>query len=319
MQPLEPSGIKIIVAIEELKTQDFITLILLGEGYDVKSYTTNVDVLAHLEREPVDLVISDFQSTSINGLTLSKKVRGISLFRHIPLILLIPQDELLMKTKAIYAGADDFVTKPFSSEEIIARIIASLLRTRRYQDVNPVTKLPGISTAIRELKNNIESLEQFGVALADLNNFKIYNDRYGYKRGDEIIAHTSGLIRNALTSSKNHLNFLSHLGGDDFLLISSCEHIETVCQNVVDTFQKTIVSFYDETERVQGHILLTDGKGSTFEAPLLRIHLGVVTNEDYPFFSSAQVLQIATELKNHAKISGKSAYSKERRHSYPFY
>lgn len=318
MEIKNPSGIKILVAIEDTQTQDFVTLILMGEGYTATSYASNSQVLEHLKKEPVDLIITDFKSARINGIELCKNIRDTLLFSHTPLLLILPEEEMLLKTKSIYAGADDFITKPFSSEELIARIKASLLRMDRYQDVNSLTKLPGVSTATRELKKHIESLHQFGVVLVDLNNFKTFNDRYGFERGDQILDYISSLIRSALVESGSFSSFLSHFGADDFLFICSCDKIDAICQGIIDDFQNNIANFYDEQERASGHILLTDGRGTTFEAPLLRINMGVVTNEQYPFFSTAQIIQIATELKDHAKATGRNAYSKEQRAAYPF-
>ncbi len=318
MNTTEPADITILVAIEDTKTQDFISLILMGEGYNVISYSSNETVLAHLTKEPVDLVISEFQSPNMDGLTLCKTIKNTLLYRHTPLILLVPDDELLLKTKSIFAGADDFIAKPFSSEELIARTRAALTRIYRYHDVNTVTKLPGMSTATRELQANIESLQEFAVAMTDLNNLKTFNDRYGFERGDQVLVMTSRIIRDALIIDHSPLAFLSHLGADDFLFISSCDKIDGICKKIIDMFQSSIMAMYDEPERLQGHILLTDGRGTNFEAPILRINLGVVTNEEYPFFSPAQVIQITTELKNHAQASGISSFSKERRASYPF-
>jgi len=219
MDNKDPSNIKILVAVEDTKIQDFIILILLGEGYTAKAYTANEQVLQHLRQEPVDLIITDFKSGMVDGLRLCKCLRDTVLFSHTPVIFLLPEDELLLKTKSIYAGADDFITKPISSEELIARIKASLMRMERYQDINPLTKLPGLSTATREMKKNIESMQKFAVALVDLNNFKTFNDRYGFKRGDQVLLHTSQTIRKTLIKTETEA-FLSHFGGDDFLFLA---------------------------------------------------------------------------------------------------
>jgi len=147
---------KILVIVEDLKLQDFITLILMGEGYKVKTYSSDKDVLKDLDENIADLIIIDFSSSKIDGLNFCKSIRENLSARYIPVILLVPKENPLSKMKAIYTGADDYIEKPFTSEELLARVKAALWRLDRYQDINPLTKLPGISTAIKELKKELK-------------------------------------------------------------------------------------------------------------------------------------------------------------------
>ncbi len=310
---------RILVIVEDLKLQDLIALILIGEGYEVKTYFSDKDALKDLSENTADLIIIDFLSPKIDGLNFCKSVRENILVRYIPIIVLIPKENPLSKMKAIYGGADDYIEKPFTSEELLARVKAALWRVNRYQDINPLTKLPGISTAIKELKKRIESKELFGVGLADLYNFKKFNDRYGFKRGDEVLKYTGLLMQRALTELGSPQDFLAHFGGDDFLFISSVDAIEDICKKIIKDFEEIIPSFYDEEDRERGYILVKNRKGEILQVPFLKIYIGVVTNENYEFTSSGQIFQIATELRDYAKKFEKSMYIKERRRTYPFY
>ena len=309
----------ILLAIEDLKLTDFIALILIGESYNVISCNNQDDALKLLKKEKPDLIIVDFLSPNINGLSFCKSVKNNIRFRSTPILFVLPNDEPLIKTKSIYAGADEFINAPFSSEELFARIKLTLWRTYRYQDIHPLTKLPGFATAVKELNERIKNGKMLGIAWADLYKLSAFNKYYDFKRGDEILKHTGLLIDKILLALGSNSDFLAHVGGGDFIIISNPESIEEICEKIVEEFQESIPSFYDKEDKEKGYILMKDRKGEIYEIPLLRIHLGVVTNQFYPFTCSTQAFEIAIELKSYAKKFQKSMYIKERRKSYPFY
>jgi len=157
------------------------------------------------------------------------------------------------------------------------------------------------------------------VGLADLHDFRKFNDRYGFKRGDEVLKYMGLLIRRALTELGTSQDFLAHFGGDDFLFISSTDAIEDICKKIIKDFEEIIPSFYDEEDRERGYILIKSRKGEMIQVPFLKIYIGVTTNENYELTSSGQIFQIVTELRDYAKKFEKSMYIKERRKTFPFY
>lgn len=311
--------ITFFVVAEEAELRDFVVHILIGEGYNVKICSNHAEALDNLNKELVDVIIIDFPSSNVDSLGFCKAIRENFLSRYTTLITLIPKDELLLKTKAIYAGADDYIEKPFSAEELIARIKAALWRAEHYQDINSLTKLPGISTAIKELNTRITSQKTLGVGYLDLYSFKWFNRYYGFKRGDDVLRYIGMLMRQTLLDLGSPSDFLGHFGGDDFFFITSHDGIDEICKTIIRDSQRAIPSFYNEEDRKRGCIPVKNRKGEVFEMPFLKVCIGVVTNEYYPFTSSGQVLQIATELKDYATRLDKSIYIKERRKSYPFY
>jgi len=311
--------LKILLIAEDQKLQDFIAPILIEEGHKVKTYTSSDEALKELNSENPDMAIVDFSSPHIDGVDFSQKIRKSFLFRYLPILLLIPKEDNFSKAKAIEAGVDDFIDKPFTSTELLLRLKVTIKRLFHYQDMHPLTKLPGFSTLIKEINYRIEKKEIFGAAYADLYKFQKFNSRYGFERGDKVLLFTANIIKKSIEGLGGAQDFLSHLGEDDFFLISSTESIEDICENIIENFSENIALFYDEEDRKRGSIILKDRGGRLKEFPLLRIHIGIVTNEYYPFISCAQVLQVATELKNYAKKFEKSMCVKERRKSYPFY
>jgi len=310
---------KILAITEESSSQDIIASSLTKEGFEIKIFSSSEEALKNLYKENPDLVIIDYLSPHVNGLEFCMKIRKNFLFRYLPLIILVPKDNPSIKEECIQKGVDEFIEKPFNSQDLLFRVKIVLQRIFHYQDIHPLTKLPGFSSLIKEINSLIDKKEIFGVAYADLSNFRKFNEYYGFKRGDNVLLFVSNIIKEVLQELGSEIDFLSHIGNDDFIFISSAESIEDVCEQIINIFSENILIFYDEKDKNQGFILIKDRRGKLVKYPFLRIHIGVVTNQFYPFISPAQVLQITTELKDYAKKFEKSIYVKERRKSYPFY
>ncbi len=318
MESLKAIKPKILVVVEEPPLQEKLSLILLGEGYNVQVYSRGEDFLKDVGSESFDLIITEFSSPNINGLELCRTLRETFLLRYTPLIMLLKKGSAVDKAKIIYGGADDYIDNPESSEEILLKVKAALWRAYRYQDISPLTHLPSISTTMRELKTKIEAQDPFAVGYAELFQFRRFNERYGFRRGDEVLIHTAELLRKTIMEFGSPYDFLSHFGGDDFVFITLPESVEDICTNATEEFDRSILSFYDDDDRQRGCIYLKNRRGELCSYPIMKMSIGVVTNEFYPLTSAGQIIQVITELKNYAKKFEKSTWVKERRKTFPF-
>lgn len=304
---------KILLIAEDIKLQDYVILILMGEGYTVQNYLSHNEFYDNMNKEQFDLIIIDFSSPKIEGLTICKKIRETFLLRQTPIIMVLSKGDVLNKAKAIYSGADDYIEKHLLSEELIVRVKASLWRMNKYRDTNPLTRLPTVSTTLKELQSKIKSKELFAVGCAELFQFRKFNGRYGFSRGEEIIIHTAEIIKQAIIELGTCYDFLAHFAGDTFFFIIPVESIDAICRKIIQDFDNTIPSFYDIQDREKQCIFLKNRKGAFERYPILRISIGIITNENYPLTCTTQIIQVATELKDYAKTFEKSIYIKERR------
>ena len=318
---VEEKKVKINIFSEDQYLQDYAVLMLVGENYEVKVYSNQTEALADLANDPPDLIISEFSSPHFNGLEVCKAIRKTPFFSHIPLLFVLdttgPQQ--LHKAKLVYAGADDYFQKAALEEELLLRVKLSLYRAYRRQDLNPISLLPGQSSLIKELQRRIESKEQIALCCLDISQFKDFNRRYGFQKGDEVIRYTGSLILKVLRSSGGSRDFLAHPQNDDFFFITLAATAQEIAEKIIKEFTSTIGSFYDTEDRAQGFIVLKNRKGELEKIPLLRLYIGIATNECYAFVDPTQAIQIATELKDFAqKNFDKSMYVKERRKEWPF-
>ena len=308
-----PSGGNILVLVEDTPTQELLSELLKGEGYTILTARSQAEALEVLKRELFNLVILDFESPRIKGIEFCKTIRNNFRLRHINLILLMTSKDPRDKIKGIYAGADDYIDKPIDSAEFLARVKASLVRMTRDLDANPLTKLPGNFSLLRELEERTKAHTPMAVGYLDLAKFKEFNDRYGFEKGDHVIAHTANIISKTLEELGNSTDFLGHIGGDDFIFVTSPDCLETVCKRIVEDFDTSILSFYDEADRKQGYVVTKNRMGQMTQVPIMTVSIGIATNEYRKFSHIGEIIQVFTELKNYAKTLGKSIYVRDRR------
>jgi len=184
-----------------------------------------------------------------------------------------------------------------------------------YLDASPLTRLPGGIAIENVLKKRIDSNQPIAFCVYDLDNFKAFNDRYGYANGSEVIKETAKIIENAVKSKGSSDDFIGHVGGDDFVVITTPEYMRTISSEVISQFDLRITEFYDPMERERGYILGKTRQGIEMEFPIMSISIAIVTNEHRKLINALEVSEIAAELKDYAKSIPKSVFVVDKRRS----
>jgi len=182
-----------------------------------------------------------------------------------------------------------------------------------YRDANPLTRLPGGIAIENVLKKRINSTTPIAFCLVDLDHFKIFNDYYGYAKGNRVIKKTTEIIETAVEKHGTKNDFIGHIGGDDFVVITSIKHFKAICQSIIKTFDQLIIEFYDKKDIEQGYILAKSRAGKKKKFKVMSISIAVVTNKVKKFKHHIEVGEIAAELKNYAKSFPYSLYIVDRR------
>lgn len=302
---------RLLILSNDLELKNFLRSLLEGESYKLDEAESEEGLIHDIATKKAELILIDFDE--INAIELCKQIRSDFTLRYIPTILLVEKEHTIEKIKGIYAGADDYIEKPIQGGDLLTRIKANLWRAKRDLDANPLTKLPGNVSILRELERRIKNTEKFCVAYADLNKFKEYNDYYGFEWGDKIIQHTAYLIARVLMESEEKDCFLGHIGGDDFLFITGLDYIETLCKKIIQDFDHTITIFYKEEDLQRGFIIVKNRTGKICSIPIMSIAIGVASSTVSQFCHVGEAIQIVSELKTFAKTYQKSAYVLDRR------
>ncbi|MCX5713889.1 MAG: diguanylate cyclase [Candidatus Omnitrophica bacterium] len=249
----------------------------------------------------------------MDGHQVCNLVKKDLLLRHLPIIMVTGKGEVSDKISGIDAGADDYVVKPFEPKELLARIRMVLRRTQRDLEANPLTRLPGNVAILNELSKCIESQKQFAVCYVDLDKFKAYNDKYGFEHGDNVIRETARILLNAAKEYGNPEDFIGHIGGDDFVIVTTPDVADEICEKIIHDFDKIAPSFYNQEDRENNFIIGYDRQSKIHKIPLLSISIGVVNNQARSIKHVAEISEIGAELKKAAKALEKSNYVKDKR------
>ena len=304
---------RILVVDDEPDIRDVLRLTLEAEGYEVFEAADGEEAVAKVPKVNPNLILLDYKLPRLEGPQVCRKLKKDILLQHLPIIMLTSKGEINDKVEGINAGADDYLTKPFDPTELLARVRMILRRTARSLDANPLTKLPGNVSILEELQSRLSRAEPIAICYIDLDQFKAFNDTYGFERGDDVIKTTARILLMAMRELGTPDDFLGHIGGDDFVLITRPNAAETICRKIVSEISSTAPGFYDKADRRRGYIEGKDRDGKLKKFPLLTISIAVVTNENRAIRHVAEVAQIGAELKEWAKQKGGNRWVKDRR------
>ena len=249
----------------------------------------------------------------MNGPDFCKAMKKDILLEHIPVIMLTGKGEVKDMVGGIEAGADDYIVKPFDPSALLARIKMILRRTSRSLDANPLTHLPGNTSIMEELQNSISSGNVFAVGYADLDKFKMYNDKYGFEKGDDVIREVARLLVRVVREDGGPASFIGHIGGDDFVFIAADAVIDKICARIVKEFDATAPQFYNEEDRAAGYIIGKDRLGNEIKTGLLSVSIGIVSNATHKITHVAQISELGAELKKYAKSFQESIFVRDQR------
>jgi diguanylate cyclase (GGDEF)-like protein len=290
-----------------------ITDILVPAGYDVISANSGEEGIEMVRREKPDLVLLDIIMYGMDGLEVCKVLRGDESNNLMPIIILTAEDDEEQKLQGLELGADDYIKKPFNPRELIARVRNTLMRIDRNRWANPLTGLRGNLEIQAEITRRIFKRDIFSVIYADLDNFKAYNDVYGFASGDRAIKLTADILLDCIHALGTPTDFIGHVGGDDFILVISPKNTDIICESIIKRFDKKIVELYSMEDRNKGFISTANRQGQMIQYPIISISLAAVSNENRNLISHIQVAEIAAELKKQAKSIAGSAYVKDAR------
>jgi len=308
---------KILAIVGEPADADALERILAEAkgAYQVQRAESSLQALDVIYSDPPDLIVVDELLHEEDWTAFCHRIKGDTVFGHLPIVLVLHGHGLDPALDWQQLPVDDYLHKPLMSSEVLSRISLIFVRATRVRDANPLTRLPGNYSITREIDGCIEADKPFCIAYADLDNFKSYNDKYGFLRGDEIIKITARIVTNSVRRLRLSHGFVGHVGGDDFVFIVPPEKIDAICKEIIAHFDLVVGDFYDEDDRRRGFIKSKNRKGEEEYFPFVSLSIAVVTNEYRPIRHIGQVSAIAAEVKKHVKSMSGSNYYKDKRGS----
>lgn len=259
------------------------------------------------------IIIINEDAIDVNVLDLCKKIRGDEDNSITPIIVVSSNAEKEHRIEILRESVEYYIRKPVNADYLYFTIknLSRLLNINRR--ISPLTGLPGNVQIHAELKKRISNKEAFSVLYLDLDNFKAYNDVYGFLKGDEIIRFTADTIIRCVHSHVPNGSFVGHIGGDDFIAIIPILHGEEVCESIIANFDAQVIKFFTEDDIERGYIEVENRKGVIEQFALTSISIGVVEADKGRFSNILEIGEIGAQVKHLAKSIIGSSYSVDRR------
>jgi len=273
--------------------------------------TQNLDVIF---KNIPELIIINEDNLELGIEDVCKRIRQNEDNSITPIIVISSNENKEHKLDVIKNSVEYFVEKSLG-EECIYYTIKNVLRLLSVnRTVSPLTRLPGNLQIQTELKKRLLRKDNFAVLYLDLDNFKAYNDIYGFLNGDEIIKLTAKIITKNVHCSSDADVFVGHIGGDDFVaVLDDNVNFETICQNIIAEFDKEIIKHFNEEDIEQGYLKVQNRKGVVEEFPITSISIGVVLSEEKNFANILEIGEVGAQVKHLAKSVIGSSYAINRR------
>jgi diguanylate cyclase (GGDEF)-like protein len=260
-----------------------------------------------------DIILLDLMLGNTTGDQIMFQLREDFRTRLVPVVFLTVRDSLKDKVEHLLAGADDYVTKPFIPEELVARLRAVMARSTTARGLSPLTGMSGNSDILREISRRLAQNVRFAVLYPDIDSFKSYNDHYGFLRGDDVIKTLATIILEVLEENHASQHFAGHVGGDDFVILTDPSMAETLASEITKRFDAAMPALYDPSDRDRGWIESEERNGNLLRTPLLSVSIGIVIAEPGSYSSAAAVAARASEVKGVAKRMPGSKWVLDRR------
>lgn len=306
---------RVLVADDDEDLRVVLSTSLRHHGYDVTAVADGVQALVAARRGDHDIALLDVVMPGLDGLTATRSLRADPRTSDLPIILVTARARGRDKVDGLGQGADDYITKPFDDEELVARIEAALRRSALMRQVSPLTGLPGNSRIEGELERRLLVGSPFWLLYCDLNRFKAYNDAYGFLEGDRVLRTFAEVLVATVVEETPTDGFVGHVGGDDFVVVTGHERAEQLAAAVCARFDAAVPDFYDDDARARGWIEVEDRRGELSRVGHVSVDIGIARAVPDRIAHVGELVARATEMKHVAKLGadGASTYVVDRR------
>jgi len=313
-----------ILIVDDEKNNIDLLVNLLKNHYDLMvSRSGEKAIQLALSSHPPDLILLDIIMPKMDGYEVCQILKANHKTQDIPIIFVTAMCDDDDEFKGLGMGAIDYITKPIRPAIVRARVknhIERYLALRELErlnklafDANPSTGLPGNNSIAEAISQALDDQRDVCVIHADLDHFKAFNDKYGFARGDDVIRFTSDTLKRVLMETNSENMFIGHIGGDDFVLITSASDCENIANTIIQRFDAGIQAFYDDQDHDQKGIVSVNRAGEQQFFPIMSLSLSGVDLSKRTFTQYIEVNDVCAEVKKVAKSIPGSCFFMDRR------
>ncbi len=293
--------ISVVAVDDDLDLLATIEIQLHLKGFAVRTASSGTEGIAVATAVQPDIVLLDIGLPDMGGIEVVRELRARYTTACSGIIMVTAVSDIAAMRGAVAAGADDYILKPYDPTELACRIEMVKERTARNLERNPLTGLPGNNVILGESARRIENGEPFAIGYVDIDNFKAFNDRYGPEQGDRMIEILSETLIEASSVSGLPTDFVGHIGGDDFVILTVPYTLPYLCGYLFNKFKKNIQTLYTPEDWTRGGIdaLGRDGERRFFATASLSV--GAASTELSIIEKPQKAFELATQAKHCAK------------------
>jgi diguanylate cyclase (GGDEF)-like protein len=291
---------RILVVEDDFDISNMLRIYFESQGYEPKVALKGKEALEISRRELPNLVILDIMLPDIDGYEVCRRLRENLRTSHIPIIFLTQKDERSDQIAGLELGADDYVTKPFDLQLLLLRVQGALRRAGWLNLTSPVTGLPSSKLVEEQLRATIRRRD-WSVLYIGINHMDSFNDVYGFVAGDDVLRFTAMLLAEVVDEIGSGSDFIGHVGGDDFLMISTPEVSPQIKARLIERFNEEVQAFYGFKDRERGWVEVDDGQGNAQRVPLMTMAVGLINHDSAPFADIREITEIAAEARRRAQ------------------
>lgn len=288
---------------------------LTSEEYRTVGVLNGDDAVQFALREVPLLIIFNLALSTIDAYEAICRLRSHPKSMHIPIIVLSPSSSVALKVRALEAGVDNYIFNPVSvgcvppevADELLA-CVRSQLRRAQLCSLSPLTLLPGGLQLERAIDYKLNSTEPWSILYLDLDNFKAFNDVYGFLAGNNMILLVGHICQSVVYDDGNVDDFIGHVGGDDFVIVTTPDRSHTLCRNILARYKQESTLLYRSDDLERGSISGVDRKGRPYQFPLVSLSIGVVSSQERRLHSVDEVGTLVADAKRHAKQSPSNVF-----------
>lgn len=304
---------KLLIISSDAKLKEILSFCFEGWGYEVVLLENTQDDINLIKKILPDVIIIDVCSVKPADLKICSILRNDIFTTSIPIITLINKKHLRSHLLNLKYGVDDYLIKPPDPLDLRIRIEMALKRIQLSFYSNPLTGLPGANILEEKIKEYLKQKREFSIGYVDIDNFKYFNDVYGYLKGDLIILQTAYILYNTIKRFGNPDDFVFHIGGDDFAFITTPDNYSIICQNFIFIFDKVMPFHYLEEDRKKGFIIAKDRTNKERKIPLASVSVAIVNIKANSKINIFQINEKIAEIKKYIKNIEGSKYMADRR------
>jgi diguanylate cyclase (GGDEF)-like protein len=301
---------RIVVVSQDIVLKNLAERILSGP-YEIVAFNDMKVAMDYIYSTIPELVIADIHKDDRKTIDILNTLKADPMFNPLPVLVVMDEVSAVLEWGDLMI--EDYMLKPDLQRDLLTRASLSIVRSERVVEVNPLTRLPGNISIYRQIQGRLERTEPFALAYADIDNFKPFNDKYGFGRGDEVIKMTGRIILNMVRNRQSRGSFIGHIGGDDFIYIMDISRVEQTTQEIIEAFERLIPKFYDPDDSAKGYIQSLDRRGNSRSYLLMGLSIGVTDTGNRDFFHHGEMIEAASEMKKYAKQLRGSCYRMDKR------